>query len=287
MSAVYKRELRSLFSGMIAPIFISVLFLFCGIYTVSNNFTSGDTRFEAVVPGVAIILMIIVPILTMQSFAAERAEKTDQALYALPVSTSSVVLGKYFAMVTILGVSSLAMCFVPFILSFYGEVYFVTAYVAILAFFLMGSALIAIGMFISSLTESQVIAAVISIAVFLALYLVVYLSGLVPTTATASFIITLAVACVIGVIVAIMTRNYLVAVMTGAVLCVAATVVYIAKSALFENLIPDLLNKLAVFDRMTNFMYGIFDIKAIVFYFSVISVFVFLTALAFDKKRWN
>lgn len=287
MSAVYKRELKNLFSNMIAPIFISVLFLFCGIYTVSGNFTSGDTRFEAVIPGVSIILMLIVPILTMQSFAAERSEKTDQALYALPLSTSSVVLGKYFAMISILGASSLAMCFIPIILSFYAKVYFVTAYVSILAFFLMGSALIAIGMFISSLTESQVIAAVISIAVFLALYLVVNLSALIPNTAGASFAITLVLALLIGVIVALMTKNLFVAAATGVILAVAATAVYLVKSTLFDKLIPNVLNKLAVFDRMTNFIYGIFDIKAIVFYLSVSSVFVFLTALAFDKKRWN
>lgn len=287
MSAVYKRELKSLFSSMIAPVFIAVLLLFCGIYTVSGNFTNGDTRFEGVIPGIAIIMLLIVPVLTMQSFALEKSEKTDQALYVLPVSTASVVLGKYLAMVTVLLISSLAMCLIPVILSFYASVYFVTSYAAIFAFFLMGCALIAIGMFISSLTESQVISAVISIVLFLALYLITNLSNLIPTTAVASFIILLVLAVLTGVIVSVMTKNFVVATITSVVLGAAAIVVYFINSSLFEKLIPNVLTKFAVFDKMSNFIYGIFDVKALVFYLSLVGVFLFLTGLAFDKKRWN
>lgn len=287
MSAVYKRELKSLFSGMIAPIFISVLFLFCGIYTVSSLFSSGYTLFERVVPSVCYIFLIIVPLLTMQSFATEKAEKTDQALYSLPLSTSSVVLGKYFAMVTVLGISSLGMCFIPIIMNFYGKVYFPTSYAAIFAFFIMGCALIAIGMFISSLTESQVISAVISIAVFLTLSLIGYISSLIPTSAAASFIIILVLSVLVGFIAAVMTKNTLVGTLIGAALVTGATVVYFVKSELYEELVPSFLEKLGLFDRISNFIYGVFDVKALVFYLSIVIMFVFLTALSFDKKRWN
>ena len=287
MSAIYKRELRSLFSGMIAPIFLSVLLLFCGIYTVSGNIANGDARFERVVPTVAYILLIIVPILTMQSFAAEKSEKTDQALYSLPLSTSSVVLGKYLAMVSVLGCASLAMCLVPPVLSMYGHVYFPTSYAAIFAFFILGCALIAIGMFISSLTESQVISAVISIGVFLLLSLISYISSLIPSSAVASFVIILALAALIAIIVAIMTKNGVAATLVGVALGAAAIVVYFVNSSLYEKLVPELLTKIGVFDKMSNFFYGIFDLKALLFYLSVIFIFVFLTSLAFDKKRWN
>jgi ABC-2 type transport system permease protein len=287
MSAVYKRELKSLFTGMIAPIFISVLLLFCGIYTVSACFSSGYTMFERVIPTVGYVFLIIVPILTMQSFAAEKSEKTDQSLYSLPISTSSVVLGKYLAMVSVLGAASLAMCLIPIILSFYGTVYFPTAYASILAFFIMGSSLIAIGMFISSLTESQVISAVISIAVFLTLSLISYISSFIPTTAIASFIIVLVLAVLVGFIVWIMTKNGIAGTAVGAVLAIASIVVYFIKSELYESLVPDMLGKLGLFEYMTNFVYGIFDLKALVFYLSIILLFVFLTGMSFDKKRWN
>ena len=154
MTAIYKRELKSLFSGMIAPVFMAFLLLMAGIYTCSVNFGAGYPEFERVISGISFIFLIIVPILTMRSFSEERAARTDQLLYTLPIRTSAVVAGKYLAMVTVLGISTLILCLYPLILSVYGDVYFVTAYASIFAFFLVGCALIAIGMFISSLTES-------------------------------------------------------------------------------------------------------------------------------------
>lgn len=287
MSAVYKRELKSLFAGMIAPIFISILLLFCGLYTVLNNLSMGNPHFEYTVPSLAFVFLLIIPVLTMKSFAEEKSMKTDQALYSLPLTTFSVIAGKYLAMVTVLGVSALAMGLFPIIFSIYGDVYFTAAYASILGFFFMGCALIAIGMFISSLTESQVIAAVISIALFLILYLISSITSLIPETAIASFIIILVVSVLIGVLVAIMTKNYLVGVITGSVLVVSTLILYFVKSSVFQNAVPTILGQFNVFDRMSNFVYGIFDINAIVYYLSIIVLFVFFTIQSFDKKRWN
>ena len=136
MSAIYKRELKSLFSGMIAPLFLAFLILFSGAITVAH-LQAGDVHFETSVPSIGIVFLYIIPLLTMQSFAAEKAAKTDQALYALPVSSFSVVTGKFLAMVTVLGVSSAMMCLSPLILSLFGNIYFPTAYAAIFAFFMM------------------------------------------------------------------------------------------------------------------------------------------------------
>ena len=150
---------------------MAFLLLMAGIYTCSVNFGAGYPEFERVISGISFIFLIIVPILTMRSFSEERAARTDQLLYTLPIRTSAVVAGKYLAMVTVLGISTLILCLYPLILSVYGDVYFVTAYASIFAFFLVGCALIAIGMFISSLTESQVISAVLTLGVFILLYL--------------------------------------------------------------------------------------------------------------------
>lgn len=287
MSAVYRRELKSLFSGMIAPLFITLLLLMCGIYTVLNNFSSGDSRFEFTVPALGFIFLLIVPLLTMQSFASEKAAKTDQGLYSLPISTFSVVAGKYLAMVSVLGISAGAMCLYPVILSLYGDVYYPTVLASILAFFLMGCALIAIGMFISTLTESQVISAVVSIGVFLLLYMISYISSLIPEGASASFAIFLALSVIAAVIVAIMTKNYVAGTVVGAVLVVAEVVLYFVKSSVYDGKVAAALEKLGVFDQMTNFVNGIFDVKAVVYYLSVVFLFVFMTVLSFDKKRWN
>lgn len=287
MSAVYRRELKSLFSGMIAPLFISLLLLMCGIYSIINNFEYGNPRFEYTVPSLGFIFLLIVPLLTMQSFASEKAARTDQALYSLPISTVSVVMGKYLAMVSVLGISAGAMCLYPVILSLYGDVYYPTILASILAFFLMGCALIAIGMFISTLTESQVIAAVVSIGVFLLLYMVSYISSLIPEGASASFAIFLALSVIVAVIVAIMTKSYVVGTLVGAVLVVAEVVLYFVKSSLYEGTVSAALEKIGVFDQMANFVNGIFDLKTVVYYLSIVFLFAFMTVLSFDKKRWN
>ena len=287
MSAIYKRDLKRLFTGMIAPMFISFFLLICGVFLVVNHLSGLDPRFEYSVPNIGFIFLLIVPVLTMQSFAMEKAEKTDHALYSLPISTLSVVVGKYLSMVTVLAVSSAAMCAFPLILSLYGEVYFPTSYCAIFAFFLMGCALISIGMFISTLTESQAIAAIVSCALFLLLYLLGSIISEIPTTSTASFIILLFVAAALVLVVWLLTKSRAVSAAVGAVLAGAAVVVFIVAPSAFESLVPNILDKFRVFDQMQNFLYGVFDIKAVVYYISVVFMFCFFTVLSFDKKRWN
>ena len=287
MSAIYRRELKALFTGMIAPIFMAFLLLMTGIYSVSINFAGLRPQFEYVVPSMLFIFLLIVPILTMRSFSEDKANRTDQLLYSLPLSTTSIVLGKYLAMVTVLGISTAVMCLYPVIISIYGDVYMTTAYASILAFFLLGCALIAIGMFISTLTESQVISAVLTFITLLLLYLLTNITSMIPETALSSLMLFLALTVILAVIVYVMTKNGVMACIIGAILVIAECALYFVKSSLFEGTFAAFLNKLAIFDSLTNFVYGVFDIPALVYYLSVVFLFGFLTVQAFDKKRWN
>jgi len=287
MSAIYKRELKALFNGMIAPVFIAFLLLMTGIYSTSVNFGSGYPQFEYAIPSITFIFLLIVPILTMRSFAEDKANRTDQLLYSLPISTSSIVIGKYLAMVTVLGIASLVMCLFPIIISIYGDVFMTTAYASILAFFLLGCALIAIGMFISTLTESQVIAAVLSIGTFLLVYLISNVAALIPSTALTSALLFAALALLISVIVFLLTKNTIIATVFGVVLIVADTVIYLIDSSLFEGLFATMLEKLALFDTLSNFVYGVFDLGSVIYYLTIVFLFGFFTVQAFDKKRWN
>lgn len=287
MTAIYKRELKSLFSGMIAPVFMAFLLLMAGIYTCSVNFGAGYPEFERVISGISFIFLIIVPILTMRSFSEERAARTDQLLYTLPIRTSAVVAGKYLAMVTVLGISTLILCLYPLILSVYGDVYFVTAYASIFAFFLVGCALIAIGMFISSLTESQVISAVLTLGVFILLYLMNNISAMILDSTAASFALFILLCIAAALLIYVMTKNAVTSAAVGTVLVVAASIVYVVKSSLFEGAFEKMLNSLAVFSKTYSFMYGVFDIGAVVYYVTVILLFGFLTVQSVDKKRWN
>lgn len=287
MTAVYKRELRSYINGMTGAIFVGFILLLAGIYMVVYNLLGGYPQFEAILSNVAFVYMFAVPVLTMRSVAEEKHSRTDQLLYSLPIGMTSVVLAKYLAMVTVLAVPCIVMCFYPMILAMYGTVYFTTSYASLLAFFLLGSALIAIGMFISSLTESQVIAAVVSLAAMVFINLMNGLAGLIPASAGASLAGFIVIAVIIGMIVQVLIRSAVVSVSAAVVLIAGCVLVYLGNPSVFEGAVPALLSSLALFDRMGSFLNGMFDLTAVIYYLSVIVLFVYLTVQSMEKKRWN
>lgn len=287
MTAVYKRELRSYINGMTGAIFAGFVLLLAGIYMVVYNLMGLYPYFEVILPNVAFIYMFAVPVLTMRSIAEEKHSRTDQLLYSLPMSVSSIVLAKYLAMVTVLAVPCAVMCLYPLILASFGTVYFTTAYASLLAFFLLGCSLIAIGMFISSLTESQVIAAVVSLAVMVFINLMSGLANLIPATSGASLAGFIAIAVIIGMIVQVMIKSSVISVAVSVVLTAGCVLVYLGNPGIFEGAIPSLLSSMALFDRMGSFQSGMFDLTAIIFYLSVIALFVYLTVQSMEKKRWN
>ncbi len=171
MAAVYRRELKSYFQSMTGYVFIAFMVLFIGIYFMAYNMMSGYPYFSYTLSGMVTIIMIGIPVLTMRSFADDRKTKTDQLLLTSPVSVGKIVLGKYLSMVTVFAVPVVLSCLCPLIIKMNGTAHLKADYAAILAFFLLGCVYIAIGMFISSLTESQIIAAVGTFGIILLLLL--------------------------------------------------------------------------------------------------------------------
>lgn len=180
MTAIYERELSSYFNSMIGYVFVAVLIFFTGIYFMAYNLYNGLPQFSYTLYSLMSILLITIPILTMKSMAEERHSRTDQLLLTSPVTLTGVVLGKYFAMVTVFLIPVALMAFCPLIIAMNGEARLLSDYAALFAFFLMGCVFLAIGMFLSSLTESQIISAVSTFAVLLILYLWDDLTGFLP-----------------------------------------------------------------------------------------------------------
>ena len=165
MCAIYKKELRAYLTSMTGYIFMAVLLAVTSLYYVANCLVSGYPVFGAVLSSVYFVLLIIVPVLTMRSMAEEKRQKTDQLLMTAPVSLWKIVLGKYLAMVTIFLIPMAILCLYPLILLQFGSVSLPMAYTAILGYTLFGAACLGIGLFLSALTESQVIAAVLTFGV--------------------------------------------------------------------------------------------------------------------------
>lgn len=287
MIAILKREFKSYLHNVSGFIFIAFLLVFVGFFTAAQNLFGGSASFEYALYNVVIVFLLIVPILTMRSISEDKHNRTDQLLYSLPVSMKSVVIAKYLAMICVFLIPMAVICVYPFILSAFGIMNYVSAYSAILGLFLLGSTLIAICTFISSLTESQIIAAVIGFGVLLVLYLMNGFSALIPTSALASFICMILLSALLSLLVYALTKNFNVAVIVATVCVVPLCALYMIKASLFSGLFPAILSYLAVFERFYTFAYGIFDVTAIVYYLTVIVFFLFLTVQVMEKKRWS
>lgn len=287
MIAVLKHELRSAFHSLTVYLFCAALLAFVGIGAMLYNIQAAFANFEYALNFVSIGLVVIIPVLTMRSFAEERRQKTDQLLYSLPLKTWQIVGGKYLSLVTMFFLPMAIICVYPYLFSRYGEVYLPSAYGSLLAFFMMGAALISIGMFISSLTDHQGFAAGIAIVVFLLNYYSVSLAEQVSSTAIGSAITLCVLAVVVSVIVRVLTRSNAISLGVGGGLLVAVVAGYYFAGDKFENLLPNLMKKLSLFDRFSTFVNGMFDLTALVFYCSVIALGLFLTVQSLEKRRYN
>jgi ABC-2 type transport system permease protein len=151
MTAILKHELRTYFHSLTAYVFGAFLLMFVGIGSMLYNIQAAVSNFEYVLSFGSMIFVVIVPILTMRVIAEERKQRTDQLLYSLPVSTTQVIVGKYLALLVVFLVPMCIISVYPLIFAQFGDVYLLTSYGSLLAFFIMGAALIAVGVFISSL----------------------------------------------------------------------------------------------------------------------------------------
>lgn len=287
MIAILKHELRNYFQSLTAYVFGAFLLVFVGIGAMMYNLQAAVSNFEYVLSFSSLIFVIIVPILTMRVIAEERKQKTDQLLYSLPISTTKVVLGKYLALLFVYLIPLCVIAAYPLIFSQYGDVYLLTSYGSMIAFFIMGAALIAIGVFISSLTENQGFAAGIGIAAILLNYFSVSLAEYVSATAFGSAAAIFVLAALLGWLIHHLTKNDTLSYGVSLVLMGCTTAAFLLDKTKFEGLLPDIMKKLSLFDRLDTFVNGVFDMTAIVYFLSVIVFFLFLSVQSLEKRRYN
>lgn len=287
MIAVLKHELSSYFHSLTAYIFSAFLLVFVGIGAMLYNIQSAVANFEYVLSFVCLGFVVIIPILTMRVIAEERKQKTDQLLYSLPIKTTQIVAGKYLALLVVYLIPLCIVSAYPLIFAQYGELYLPTSYGSLFAFFMMGAAMIAIGTFISSLTENQGFAAGIAIPVILLNYYSVTLAEYVSSTAIGSAVAMIVIAFLLGVIIQHLTRNENLAYGVSILLIIAVGITYFVDSSKFEGLLPKIMTQLSLFERFYTFVNGVFDLTAIVYYITVIIFFLFLSVQSLEKRRYN
>lgn len=285
MSAIYRKEMRIYLSGMFGWSVMAVLLFFMGLFTAVFNLLSGFSNVSYTLTSMHWVLIVLIPFLTMRSIAEERHARTDQLLYSLPIRQSEVVIAKYLAACTVFLLPTAVYALYPIILSGFGSISLASAYTALLGYVLLGAALIAVSLFVSSLVENQFLAAVLSIVSMLVIYFMSSIAMLLPSGALASFLLCILAALGIGALVWRSTKNLTVGMAVSAVLILPTSVIYIVNTDLFKGLVPKALLSLDLFTRFGGFSYGRFDLPATIFDLSLIGFFLFLTVRSMEKRR--
>ena len=281
MIVICKKELRSYFTSMMGYIFVFFILLVTGIYFTAYNINSAYPKLDYTLNAVLFVFLVAVPVLTMKILADERRLKTDQLLLTAPLKVEDIVLGKYLALITIYAIPILIICLYPLIMSQFGTVSMFEAYTVILGFFLLGCADIAIGVYISSVTESQVIAAVITFGVLFVSFVMEGIAQFFSTAAVTSLVCYMVLVVILALIIEMMFRSKTIAVAVGAAGEIILLILYAVNSTLFESGIQKFLSIFNLAGHFNNFANGV------LYFVSVIGVCMLLTVQSILKRRWN
>lgn len=182
MLAIFKREFKSYFQNVIGWLFVAALLAVYGLYFYVYNLKNGYPYISYDLKGIGFIMMIAVPILTMRSLSDEKKTKTDQLMLTSPVSVGRIVAGKYLAMAAVYTIDIALFALSPLVLSIYGKVALSEAYVALFGYWLYGLSCIAVGLFISSISESVIISAILTFAALFLSYMMQSITGLISSS---------------------------------------------------------------------------------------------------------
>lgn len=287
MIAIYKRELKSLFNSMIGFVFIALYVIVAALYfkTYNINYGIAQVGFTLYNCSWGYLLFAILP---MKSLPEEKKDKIDQLLYTSPVSVTGIIFGKYLAMCTVFSVAMLVLSTFPIAINSLGYSLFKIDYSFLFAYYLLGCAYISICLFISSLCENQIISGVLSLVVIFILECSGSLASLLSDKDYVSLLCFIIIAMLAGVVCGVFSKSIMLGFTTGTGFSLIVIILYIVKKEMFTGLIQKVLNSISPSNYLLSFFYYyMFDIKAIVFYLSLIFVGVFLTIQIIQKRRYS
>lgn len=290
MFAIYKRELRSFFHGMMGYVLTAFLLAASGIYFLALNLGYGLTDFGYyTLYRTIFMLLLYFPVLAMRSLAEERRARTDQLLLTSPVSVWGIVAGKYLALCTVFALPCLADGVMIAVLWLLGSTASACGanFAALLCYFLLGCAAIAIGEFLSGLTENQIIAAVMGVAVLLLAYMMPSLRTMFNAGSAVALAVFTGLAGAASVLVGLRTRSFTLGCLLFAALCMGLSGLFLLKSAWLTSAFSTVLSALCLFTPFEEFVNNSFSLPTLVYYLSVMGLFLFFTAQSIEKRRWN
>lgn len=286
IGVIYKKDMRHYFSTPIGYIFIAAVLLADGIYAYMDHVYYGEANFGASISSVPFFFVFLVPVLAAGVFAEEKRQRTEQLLCTLPLTPLQIVLGKYFALVTVLAAPLAIIGLYPLGMAGYGEVNFGQAYANLFAVLLLGMALLAICMFISSLTGNLIVSAAVCCIVLFLLHQMDTFAAALRQSDLSAFAGLLLLTALYGVFLWLMTKKLSVTLLSAGLLLLVLLLFREIGIQAMAGKLNLILNRIAIFDQLQYFQAGIFDLYAIIDYCAIIMVFILLTIYRLERRRW-
>jgi len=287
MLAVYLKDLSAYFRTLSGYVFMSVFLLISSVFFVIYNVFGASANYNSTLGDILFIFILVTPILTMRLMTDEVTQKTDHLLYTSPISFADIVLGKYFAAVTVFAITLLITCFYPISLSFFGKIAVWEIVGATIGFFLLGCVAIAIGLFISSLTDNLINAAIGTFGALLIILFIDSVRSIYPAERNPNAIFAAVLALAIALWIYWLTRNLLAGGIVAIVGLGVVGLLYWLQPQVFEGFMYHLLGWFSVFYHFNNFKMGLLSLSSIVYYLSFAFVVLFFTIRTIEKRRWS
>lgn len=287
MVSIFKKEIKNYFTTVTGYGFLGFFVLITGYFFISQNIVASSANYNDTLAGSMIMFLILVPVITMRLFAEEARQKTDQLLYSAPINVTDIVAGKFFAAVLLFLIGLVITFTFPLVLSLFGEVDWGMALVGLLGYFMMGACLISVGIFISVLTDNQIVAAAATFAAIFLLLMMDNISSSAPISVGASLGFVIVVILAIALLIFTSTKNFPAAGIFALLAFVVTGALYLFKPSLFDGVIVSVLSWLSVLNRFENFYMGIVSISDIIYYITFSLAFLYFTVVVIEKRRWS
>ncbi|MCD8214334.1 MAG: ABC transporter permease [Clostridiales bacterium] len=287
MTAIYKKELRTYFNTLTGYIFLGFFVAITGIYFMMNNMDAGSLNYADTLAGSLMLFWVLIPVLTMRLFAEEARQKTDQLLFTSPVGVWGIVLGKFLAAVSLFIIGVLITGIFPFILSRFGDIAIGETINVMFGYVIMGCALISVGIFISALTDNQIVAAVATFAALFVLFMIDNFTAEMPITAVSSLVFAALVIVILTLVLYSSVKNLWVSLGFFVIALGIEFILYYFNPSLYDGLISKFFGWFSMISRFENFYAGVFSLADTVYYISFAFVFIYLTVNSIEKRRWS
>ena len=287
MLAIFNKEFKGYFKSPIGYVFMAYFLVMFGFFFLMLNLLPGNPDYSQVLSNITLIILFGVPLITMRLLTEETKLKTDQLILTSPIKVSGFVVGKFLAAVAVFSLTTLITVLQPLALRTFGSLPVAKIAGGYIGVLLLGTTFIAIGLFLSSLTENQIVAAIATFAVFLFLLCIDCIVQALPKDRNSSVVFACILAILIAGIIYIAIKDVYISGIVGVLGVIGVLAVYFIKREAYDGFIARIFNWFSLMNRYYDFSMGIFDLGSVIYYLSFSTIFVFLTIQMVEKRRWN